>query len=90
VSEIFYGMAQKGFSLQDILREINKKLKRILPVGVFCCASMVDLSFRKHSAEVWVGGIPDVLVYRKKTRELENLKSSHLPLGVVDSDRFNT
>ena len=31
VSEIFYGMAQKGFSLQDILREINKKLKRILP-----------------------------------------------------------
>ena len=90
VSEIFYGMAQKGFSLQDILREINKKLKRILPVGVFCCASMVDVSFRKHSAEVWVGGIPDVLVYRKQGRQLENLKSTHLPLGVVDSDRFNT
>jgi len=90
VSEIFYGMAQKGFSLQDILREINKKLKRILPVGVFCCASMVDMNFRKRSAEVWVGGIPDVLVYRNKSRALENLRSTHLPLGVVDTDRFKT
>jgi len=36
VSEIFYGMAQKGFSLQDILREINSKLKGILPIGVIC------------------------------------------------------
>lgn len=90
VSEIFYGMAQKGFSLQDILREINKKLKRILPVGVFCCACMVDLSFRKRSAEIWVGGLPDVLVYRKQTREIEALPSRHLPLGVVDNDRFKT
>jgi hypothetical protein len=83
-------MAQKGFSLQDILREINKKLKRILPVGVFCCACMYDLSFRKRSAEVWVGGLPDILVYRKKTRVIENLPSRHLPLGVVDNDRFKT
>ena len=90
VSEIFYGMAQKGFSLQDILREINKKLKRILPVGVFCCACMCDLSFRKRSAEVWVGGLPDVLVYRRSSREIENLPSRHLPLGVVDNDRFKT
>ncbi len=90
VSEIFYGMALKGFSLQDILREINKKLKRILPVGVFCCACMFDLSFRKGSAEIWVGGLPDVLVYRKDSHEIEALRSKHLPLGVVDNDRFNT
>lgn len=90
VSEIFYGMAQKGFSMQDILREINKKLKRILPVGVFCCACMYDLSFRKRSAEVWVGGLPDVLVYRRENRQIEHLPSKHLPLGVVDNDRFKT
>lgn len=90
VSETFYGMAQKGFSLQDILREINKKLKRILPVGVFCCASMCDLSFRKRSAEIWVGGLPDVLVYRHDSRKIESLRSRHLPLGVVDNDRFKT
>ena len=90
VSEIFYGMAQKGFSLQDILREINKKLKRILPVGVFCCACMVDLSFRKRSAEIWVGGLPDILIYRKEMHKVENISSRHLPLGVVDNDRFKT
>ncbi len=89
VSEIFYGMTQKGFSLQDIMLEINKKLKLILPVGVFCCACMIDMSFRKRSAEVWIGGLPDVLVYRANSRQVESLASQHLPLGVVDNSRFN-
>lgn len=90
VSEIFYGMAQKGFSMQDILREINKKLKRILPVGVFCCACMVDLNFRKGSSEIWVGGLPDVMIFRLQNRQLDMISSRHLPLGVVHNDRFNT
>ncbi|MCG8311683.1 MAG: fused response regulator/phosphatase [Pseudomonadales bacterium] len=89
VSEIFYGMALKGFSMQDILREINKKLKRILPVGVFCCACMADLSFRKETVEYWVGGLPDIFVYRKADHSLEQFPSFNLPLGVLSSDKFN-
>src|SRR5690606_307229 len=42
LAEIFYGMTAKGFSMPDVLREINQKLKKILPVGFFCCAVMVD------------------------------------------------
>ena len=89
VSEIFYGMAQKGFSLQDILREINNKLKRILPVGVFCCTCLVDFSFRNETAEFWLGGLPDVFVYRKDGT-LENFGSQNLPLGVLGGDKFST
>lgn len=89
VSEIFYGMAQKGFSMQDILREINKKLKRILPVGVFCCACMVDLSFRKESIELWVGGLPDIFIHRADDGVVESFRSKHLPLGVLDNEKFN-
>jgi CheY-like chemotaxis protein len=89
VSEIFYGMAQKGFSLQDILREINNKLKRILPVGVFCCTCLVDFSFRNETAEFWLGGLPDVFVYRKDGT-LENFRSQNLPLGVLSGDKFST
>lgn len=88
VSEIFYGMTRKGFSAQDVLLEINKKLKSILPVGVFCCACMVDLSFRKGAAEVWVGGLPDVVIYRPNTKTIETVPSRHLPLGVVDNNSF--
>lgn len=89
VSEIFYGMAQKGFSLQDIMREINNKLKRILPVGVFCCSCLVDFSFRNETAEFWLGGLPDVFVYRKDG-SIENFGSQHLPLGVIGGDKFST
>ena len=32
-------MTAKGYPMADILREMNAKLKRILPVGVFCCAT---------------------------------------------------
>ncbi|OUS26327.1 fused response regulator/phosphatase [Gammaproteobacteria bacterium 45_16_T64] len=89
VSEIFYGMAQKGFSLQDIMREINNKLKRILPVGVFCCSCLVDFSFRNETAEFWLGGLPDVFVYRQDD-SIENFASQHLPLGVLGGDKFST
>ncbi|HTO56299.1 MAG TPA: response regulator, partial [Pseudomonadales bacterium] len=47
LAEIFYGMTQKGFHLADVLRECNRKLKEILPVGYFCCATMVDFNFQK-------------------------------------------
>lgn len=90
VSEIFYGMALKGFSMQDILREINKKLKRILPVGVFCCACMADLNFRRESVEFWIGGLPDIFIYRHKTASVEQFGSFNLPLGVISNEQFNS
>lgn len=88
-SEIFYGMALKGFSMQDILKEINNKLKKILPVGVFCCGCMVDISFRKEAAEVWNGGLPDCFMYRDGGRASEPMPSFHLPLGVLGAGSFS-
>ena len=89
-SEIFYGMTQKGFFMQEILREINKKLKSILPIGVFCCTCMIDLSFRDGMLEVWTGGLPDLVFYKSKTRTLEMIESKNLPLGVLSDERFNS
>jgi len=89
-SEIFYGMTQKGFGLQEILREINKKLKSFLPVGVFCCAAMIDLNMRDHMVEVWVGGLPDLILLHEDTKELEMIGSKNLPLGVLSDEKFAT
>jgi two-component system, HptB-dependent secretion and biofilm response regulator len=89
LAEIFYGMTGKGFNIGDIIREINIKLKNILPVGLFCCACMAHLSFRKQELEVWMGGLPDFYIYRKKNASIEAVKSNHLPLGVLDSRAFD-
>lgn len=89
LAEIFYGMTGKGFNIGDIIREINIKLKTILPVGLFCCACMAHLSFRKQELEIWMGGLPDFFIYHNKSASIEAVKSNHLPLGVLDSRSFD-
>jgi len=84
----FYGMVHKGFSLSDILREINGKLKSTLPVGIFCCAVMVEVNFHKQRIAVWNGGLPDAVVYRHHTGEHVCIPSTHVPLGVLSEQRF--
>lgn len=83
----FYGMVSKGFSMTDILAEINGKLKSILPVGLFCCATMVDMNFRKNTVRIWTGGLPAAYIYRAGG-EIEQVKSTHLPLGVLSNKDF--
>src|SRR5690606_1386158 len=83
LASTFYGMVHKGFSMTDVLRELNRKLKLILPVGFFCCATMVDINFKKQQMKVWNGGLPDCFIYRANRREVEAVTSQHLPLGVL-------
>ncbi len=88
VAEIFYGMTSKGFGCGDVLREINQKLKRILPAGMFCCAAFVEADFHLNEIRVWNGGLPDAyLLARGGT--IQSLPSTHLPLGVLEPDRFS-
>ncbi len=88
VSEIFYGMTNKGFALREITAEINRKLKNILPLGIFCCANLIDLNFRNRTIEVWCGGLPDNVIYNRRTRHIHVLRSKHMPLGVLQPERF--
>ncbi|MEG6655983.1 two-component system response regulator HsbR, partial [Pseudomonas aeruginosa] len=83
LAEVFYGMTAKGYPMADILREMNAKLKRILPVGVFCCATLLNLSFQRELVEVWNGGLPDGYLLRAASGERVALVSRHLPLGIL-------
>lgn len=88
MAEIFYALTSKGFTIEEIIKEINSKLKAILPTGVFCCACMLDLEFREREMKVWIGGLPSCVLYRRKTGERVELASNHLPLGVLSNDQF--
>ncbi|AFU97691.1 ATP-binding SpoIIE family protein phosphatase [Simiduia agarivorans] len=84
----FYGMTPKGFSQGDILQEINQKLKSTLPVGLFCCAAMVEMNFERKYIRVWNGGLPDCYLYRNSEKRIERIASTNLPLGVVAGKSF--
>ncbi|MDX1589307.1 MAG: fused response regulator/phosphatase [Oleiphilaceae bacterium] len=87
-AEIFYGMTAKGFTIAEILREMNRKLERILPKGFFCCGAMLDLNLHTGHVEVWNGGLPDGYLLRNDG-SWERLRSRHLPLGVLPPERFS-
>ncbi|TBV08170.1 fused response regulator/phosphatase [Phytopseudomonas dryadis] len=89
LADVFYRMTARGHSLSEILRESNAKLKRILPRGVFCCATLLNVSFRRQVVEVWAGGLPDGYLLRGQGGERVALVSRHLPLGVLDPDSFH-
>ncbi|MEJ2044283.1 MAG: fused response regulator/phosphatase [Reinekea sp.] len=88
MAEIFYGMTAKGFSADEILREINSKLRTILPVGVFCCGCFVEMDFYVQAARFWLGGLPDIVCYRGVTGDIETFSSTNLPLGVLEAHKF--
>ena len=88
LAEIFYGMTAKGFGIGDILREINAKMHRILPTGLFCCAAMLDINLHTRQMEVWNGGLPEgYLLHRNRAYTV--LESRHLPLGVLAPESFS-
>ena len=88
LSQTFYSMVAKGFSISDMLVEMNHKLKEILPVGVFCCAVMIDMDFRNKQVEVWNGGMPDSYLFHPKRGSITAIASSHVALGIFPANQF--
>lgn len=89
MAQIFYSMIEKGFSIADIVREINFKLHAILPTGVFCCLAIAELNFSNGLVQVWNGGLPDGVIFSPLTRGLRFMKSRHLPVGILPDTAFD-
>ncbi|MDH5179312.1 MAG: fused response regulator/phosphatase [Gammaproteobacteria bacterium] len=83
-AQIFYAMCNKGFSIEEILVEINQRLKQLLPTGMFLAATLMQLDPYSATATIWNGGFPDILILNDKNKIVSRIPSSHLPLGVVD------
>lgn len=87
-AEVFYGMTKKGFRIQEIIIEINRKLFKLLPVDIFFAACLVSLDASSKTLSVFTGGLPDHYLYNTKTRVVRTITSSNLPLGIVNSDQL--
>lgn len=88
-ADIFYRMTAKGFSISDVIGEINRKLRKILPSGLFCAACLIDIDHHEQKFSIWNGGVPDILVRSSGGGIRQRYVSRHLPLGVVGNDRLD-
>ncbi|MEN1832519.1 SpoIIE family protein phosphatase [Pseudomonas lijiangensis] len=89
LAEVFYGMTAKGYGVGETLREMNAKLKRILPVDMFCCAALLCVNLKQQHVEIWNGGLPDAYLLRVADGSHLPLVSRHLPLGVLSAASFD-
>ncbi|MBF0142475.1 MAG: fused response regulator/phosphatase [Magnetococcales bacterium] len=87
LSEIFYGMTAQGFSIGDMVEEMNAKLLKVLPARMFCAACLIEVDFRQESLTVWNGGLPDILIANADGLLVSTIPSGHLPLGIVPMNR---
>lgn len=88
LSNIFYTMTEKGFHVEDIVREINSKLKKQLPTGIFFAACLIELDPVNGIIKVWNGAIPGAYLLRK-TGELVQIPSRHPPLTIFNKNEFD-
>jgi CheY-like chemotaxis protein len=84
-SDIFYAMAAKGFDLPAIAAEINARLVRLLPTGMFCAVCGVTVAADQSRLGVLNAGFPDLLLRRAHSDEVVPVRSRSLPLGIVES-----
>ena len=76
-------MTTKGFSPEEILSGINKKLKSMLPVGMFFGAQLVVVNHDLEHVRVYNAGMPDVVIVDGISNRIKHrMASNGLPLGV--------
>lgn len=89
MTQIFYGMARKGFPIDSIAKELNHKLLDFLPVERFVAASLAAIDTRNQTIEIWNGGNPDILFLDEDGDVTMRWPSRHPPLGIVPHEQFD-
>lgn len=90
LTQVFYGMAAKGFPIHTIAEELNRKLKSFLPIERFVAATLVALDIRNQTIEIWNGGNPCVLFLNASGVAATRWSSRHPPLGILPPDQFDS
>jgi CheY-like chemotaxis protein len=89
VAMIFFKMASKGMLIEQIAREINFQLNKLMPVSMFFAATLIALSPQGDSISVWAGGMPESYLLAKNGELKFLIQSQHMALGVLKDKQFD-
>lgn len=86
-AEIFYVMTAKNRPLPELVRELNRKLKSILPSDIFLAACVLDIS--RDGVDIWNAGVPDVIIRNLPKGSPRYAASQHPALGILPDSVFS-
>lgn len=78
----FYRLVELDQPLLSLVESINFLLANSLPLGRFVAATFVCIDETARQGEVWVGGMPDVLLLDTSGQVIQRFASLNLPLGI--------
>jgi serine phosphatase RsbU (regulator of sigma subunit)/anti-sigma regulatory factor (Ser/Thr protein kinase) len=90
VADIFTSMTRKGFPLNVIVKEINRKLYEQLPVNLFCAACLAEVDPVRSRVRIWNGGIPSVYLLNGADGHIKHkFDAAHPPLGILPPESLD-
>lgn len=83
----FYRMSEKGYGIEAIARELNAKVRELLPGDRFVAATLAAIDMRERVIGVWNGGNPEPVLIGPHGSRAFALR--HVPLGVLGDAEFD-
>ncbi|ALO34946.1 histidine kinase [Colwellia sp. MT41] len=83
VTETFRAMTKKGFSLLEIVAQLNRQMFTLLPGDLFFAASFACISEHEKSAYIFNAGLPNGYLFDVQANIKQQFVSTHPPLGIL-------
>ncbi|MEQ8230668.1 MAG: SpoIIE family protein phosphatase, partial [Gammaproteobacteria bacterium] len=85
---VFSAMVSRGHALDSIARELNRKMRQLLPRDRFLAAVLIEIYPDTGWTTVWNAGMPELLHRRADGSMARGFPSTSLPLGILEPDAF--
>jgi len=82
----FDGMSRKGCTIGTIARELNRRVRDLLPGDRFVATTLVSIDVGHGDLEIWNGGNPPALVFDADGNICSRVDSMQMALGLNDDD----
>ena len=89
VAMIFFKMAEKGLPINNIARELNYQLNKLMPISMFFAATLIEINPAGDEMSVWMGCMPECYLMAKSNELKSVITSKHMALGVLKDNQFD-
>jgi len=90
IVQVFSAMASDGFTISAIVREMNVKIRELIPTGNFVAVTLLSINHGNRFIETWNGGNPPALLLNGDGAVTHEFTSCHLALGILMDDAFDS
>lgn len=88
ISQTFYHMTSRGYTLSRIVSSMNSQLRVLVPRDRFVAATLIMVDARNQLIEIWNGGGPEALFINQRRQIVHRFESNAAPLGIVSEEAF--